>query len=340
MKSKLDEELQFLESSTSTVKKTIYQKTFKQKRGWSRTTPVLQIAALVILIVSAFLLASTLMEQEKKANPVPLDYPVIDKRTLDIVTYETFYTGPSFLSSYNASYRALSDTLSMYALFNYLDDVEYEWTEESEELTRQSVKRAWEYDKQDEELQQYYSKMFKTLGITEDEYIEHYLYLRKKGDMMYNGMFQSGVGVDETGAYPSGEAYDAYIEEAGYSLDDLNAMAEKVLEKPEPMQPQPDLAFLQHVEEGALQITQNDSGDYIFVDPETFFIDLAFSPYQDLLYVLKTDKVDKDLSRLSLDDYKAALQEFPSDDPNYQVAQELLEMFVILERSIEKDLEI
>lgn len=340
MKNKLDEELQFLESSTSDVKKAIYQKTHKQKRTWNRTSPILQIAALVILIVSAFLLASTLMEQEKKANPVPLDYPVIDQRTLDILTYENFYNGPSFYSSYNASYRALSDTLSMYALFNYLDDVQYQWTEESEGLARQSIERAWEYDKKDEELQQYYTTMFETLEITEDEYIEHYLYLRKKGDMMYNGMFQSGVGLDETGGYPSMEAYATYIEEAGYSQDELNAMAEKVLEKPEPMQPQPDLAFLQHVEEGSLQITQNDSGDYIFVDPETFFIDLAFSPYQDLLYVLEQEKIHKDLSRLSLDKYKAALQEFPSDDPNYQVAQELLEMFVILERSIEKDLEI
>lgn len=338
MKNKFDEELQFLETSTADVKQKIYNKTVRQKKKWKGSHPVFQLAALVVLAVSAFLLASNLMEQERAENPMPLGYPVIDQRTIDIMTYENFYNSSTFQSSFNASYRALNDSLSMYALFYHLQEEGYEWTAESEALARQSIERAWQYDYKDEELQAYYAKMFEELDITEEEYIEHYLYLIKKHGTMYDNMFRMGVGLDKDGAYPSGRAFDTYIETAGYSMDELNTMAEKVMERPEPVDPQPDLPFLEDVELEAPKLAVNEEGDYIFVNPESVFSDLAFTPHNDLLYLLESQQVYKSLTRTTLEDYKQALSAITSDDPNYETAQELLDIFVILERTIEKDL--
>lgn len=339
MKNKFDEELQFLENSTADVKQKIYKNTVRQRRKWKGSHPVFQLAALVVLAISAFLLASNLMEQERAENPMPLGYPVIDQLTLDIMTYENFYNSSTFQSSFNASYQALSDSLSMYALFYYLQEEGYEWTAESEALARQSIERAWKYDYQDAELQAYYTTMFEELDITEEEYIEHYLYLIKKQGMMHDGMFRTGVGLDNDGAYPSGQAFDTYIETAGYSVDELNTMAEKTMERPEPMEPQPELSFSRNLQQHALKITLNEEGEYIFVDPENFFFDIEFSPYSDLLYFIENEQLNKRLTRSTLEDYKQALAAFSSDDIEYQVAQELLEIFVILERSIEKELE-
>lgn len=338
MKNKFDEELQFLESSTADVKQKIYNNTMHQKKKWRGSHPVFQLAALVVLAISAFLLASNLMEQERAENPMPLGYPVIDQRTLDIMTYEKFYNSSTFPSSFNASYQALSDSLSMYALFYYLQEEGYEWSAESEALARQSIERAWQYDYQNEELQAYYTTMFEELDITEEEYIEHYLYLIKKHGTMYDNMFRTGVGLDKDGGYPSGQAYDTYVKTAGYSVDELNAMAEKVMDFPEPVDPQPDLPFLKDVELEAPKLAVNDEGDYIFVDPERVFADLAFTPHADLLYFLESQQLYKSLTRSTLEEYKQALAAFAPEDPNYETAQELLDIFVILERSIEKDL--
>ena len=274
--------------------------------------------------------------EEPKQAASSVNFRIFDDRTVEITKYEMFYRDQIFYSKEAAEFFSLSETIQKYALFHHLEQHSYKWDDERRNQHRERVKSGLEYDKKDTNLRAYYEKMFDTLQITEEEYIEYYLLVNKEYEMLRQELFNKGIGLDETGAYPSGDAELTYGNLVGITEDKLNELAEKIPERLDPMEPQPDLPFVK--DESRLKVTTNADGEYIFVDADYYLIYFD-ETYGKFLQELNREVVKEELNLYSLKRYQEAVASYESDDAQkMKVINELGLILEILERTIEMEL--
>ncbi|MEO4054710.1 hypothetical protein [Solibacillus sp. CAU 1738] len=329
-----------MENSTPSNKKDTDQgNTNKQKRTKKPYIMLLIAAVMMLIIIGAIILSPKLIKTEElQSQPVvaePVTFRNFDQLTLNITKYEMFYRGYAMESKEAVEFHSLVETIEKYALFHYLEKHDYKWDEEKRNFYKELVKMELEDGMEDVNIKAYYENMFKQLKITEEEYIENYLLINREYEILHQDIFNKGIGLDETGAYPSGEAEKEYQQLVGITEDYLNELAESIPERLEPMEPQPNLPFLSKNE--YLKVTTNEQGEYIFVDPYLILIE---EPYRSFLFDLKYI-VKEDLTRVSLKHYQDAAQSYESDDPEQmEIAQDLITIFEILERSIDMEYEV
>lgn len=326
------------------------QETVRNKQTPKRRYMKLYVAVgLVIFTIGAIFIAMNVLNEEEpeqsadvrkseepKQTASSVNFRMFDDRTVEITKYEMFYRGHAFYSKEAVEFYSLNETIQKYALFYHLEKHGYKWDDERRDQHRERVKSGFEYDMKDENLKAYYEKMFDALQITEEEYIEYYLLVNKEYEMLHQEVFNKGIGLDETGAYPSGEAELIYGKLVGITEDELNELAEKIPEQIEPMEPQPDLPFVR--DEFGLKVTTNADGEYIFVHSSSYSMYFD-ETYREALYELEQEVVKEDLTRYSLKRYQEAVASYESDDvQKMQVINNLSLILEILERTIGMEL--
>ena len=258
-----------------------------------------------------------------------------DDRTLEITKYEMFYRNQFMYSKEAVEFFGLTETIRKYALFHHLEQHDYGWDDETRNKFRERVISAFQYDLQNPDYKAYLEKMYDTLGITAEDYIEYYLLVNKEYEMLHQDVFNKGIGLTEDGAYPSGNAETAYQELIGISTADLDELALQMPEPLEPMEPQPDLPFLS--EHTWQAVTTNSDGEYIFIQSMYSSLDLS-DPHRYLLFEIER-VVKGELSRFTIKRYQDAVAAYENDDSEkMKVAKELAQYLEILERSIDKEL--
>ncbi|MEK4486197.1 hypothetical protein MHH81_11490 [Psychrobacillus sp. FSL H8-0484] len=294
-------------------------------------------AALIIFAIGAILVLTNLLNTEEPQQfEDPVSFRMFDDRTIEITKYEMFYRDHFLYSKEAVEFFSLIKTIEKFALFHHLEQHDYKWNEENRDFFRERIKMELEYDKKDANLKAYYEKMFATLQITEEEYIEYYVLVNREYEMLYQDLFNKGIGLDETGGYPSGEVAMAYRDLMGITEDEMNELAEKIPKRLDPMEPQPDLPFI--TDDFGLKVTTNAQGEYIFV--ENMYLPIYHDePYNDILYELKREIVKEELTRYSIKRYQEAVASYESDDAQkMKSVKELGLILEILERTIELEL--
>ncbi|KGR78999.1 hypothetical protein [Ureibacillus manganicus] len=280
-------------------------------------------------------LADTQDSADSQQSVEPESFRKFDDRTVKILRYEMFHRDPAFYSNEEVEYYSLSETIKMYSLFHHLEQHGHKWDDARRDQIRERIRSGYEYDKKDPVLNAYLKKMFHVLRITEEEYIEHYLLVNKEYEMLHWEMFNKNIGLDEDGGYAFMDAEMEYKKLAGISQLQLMKLSERMPERLEPMDPQPDLPFLK---DSYLSVTTNDEGEYIFVTARHIRMFMS-EQHGDLYSELKFNVVNEDLTRNTLERYKEAVASYENDDPQkMETAKELGQILEILERSIKKKL--
>lgn len=274
-----------------------------------------------------------LAEQEVIENPMSEIY-------LNIAQYEKFYRYSMIQSKESVTSSALSEAISMYALFDYLSEQGIELSEEKKQLQLKLLTEQLTYDLQDPQLKSYYDKMFATLQITEQDYIEQYLFLNKKHDILKDEMFKTGNGLTDDGtgfmSYPSGEQEEKFKQKIGIPFDYLEYITlqnSAQLQPLQPLEPQPEFIKGEH----HFEFAKNKDGELIFTTPE--FNDMYFTEAQnELAYQIRADNKLEHLSRVNFHLYQQHLEQLAKESgPQQETAQEMLELFAIAERTLEWD---
>ena len=148
--------------------------------------------------------------------------------------------------------------------FTILEQHGYRWDDETRARAREWIQNEFDYDKKNNpELYAYYEKMFETLQITEEDYIDHYLLVNKEYNRLVDDLANNRIGLDIEGEYNADDELLAYSKLVGLS-EELAELEEKLPEPLTPMEPQPDLPFI--TEDSIVKVTTNAEGEYIFVD--------------------------------------------------------------------------
>lgn len=342
MANKLNNSLGDWEKTTNQVKSRIYEETIYKGRKRPKKPfikPFLTAAALLLFTVGTIMLTTLVVKtEETQLSSEHAAFRMFDERTVKIKKYEMFYRDWRFLPSEALEYYALSETISQYALFHHMARHDYEWDEKQRDTVRERVKKVLHNEMKDDSLKAYYKKMFAELKITEEEYIDYYLVVNKEAEMLEKVLFNEGIGLDETAAYPYNDAVTVYQHLAGISKGDMKVLEGWGPRRAQPMDPQPDLPF--DKVQLSLQVTTNKQGEYIFSQSINFPMYLGYT-YKTFLADIKRDSVKEELTRYSLQRYQEALQTYTSRDAQkMKWAKEMGAVLEILERTIEMNYQI
>ena len=261
----------------------------------------------------------------------------ISENYLKIHQYELFYRDTQMKSKEAVIFFALNDAINKYALIDYLQQQEIKLSEEKRQLQREILEEQLTKDLQDPLLKPYLETMFQVLNISNQDYIEQYLLINTEHDLLKEDMFSSNKGLvqDETGffSYPSSDQQSLYQKKMGISFDYLEYLAESKLIHIEPDRPKFDLPFA--IDSNFFNFTKNLAGETIFASKEFSQSNLT-REQEDFLYVIKKQYNLHELARYNFNLYKDVLQqEATPETENKAVATELLEIFKIVERTID-----
>ena len=242
----------------------------------------------------------------------PVSFRKFDERTVEITKYEMFYRDTAFYSKEEVEYYSLNDTISSYALFHHLEKHGYKWDDETRAQKREWIQWELDYDQQDSVVNAYYEKMFETLQITEEEYIDYYLLVNKEYERLQHELYDKKIGLNKDGVYEDLDAKLAYMKLVGISPKYLNDLFRKIPEPIEPLEPQPALPFSQ--EDSYLEVATNSEGEYVFVITRRLDMYMG-DAHRELLYEIRRDDVSEWLTRNNLNHYQKAVSSYKSDDP-------------------------
>lgn len=343
MANKLNNSLGDWEKTSEQVKSRIYEETIYKGRRRPKKPfikPFLTAAALLLFTVGTIMLTTLVVKtEETQLSSEHESFRMFDERTVEIKKYEMFYRDWRFLPPEVLEYYALSETISQYALFHHMARHDYEWDEKQRNTVRERVKKALHNEMKDDRLKAYYEKMFAELQITEEEYIDYYLVVNKEAEMLEKVLFNEGIGLDETAAYPYKDAVMVYQHLAGISKGDMNVLERWGPRRTQPIDPQPDDLPFDKVQL-SLQVTTNKQGEYIFSKSINFPTYLGYT-YKTFLSDIKRDIVKEELTRHSLKHYQEALRTYTSHDAQkMKWAKEIGAVLEILERTIEMNYQI
>ncbi|MEG0385974.1 MAG: hypothetical protein RR642_14590 [Solibacillus sp.] len=327
MKNKSDEQTK---ESTSIKRKPTYM-----KLG-------VAIAILSIGIGGAFFTARQFEPAEEKRAEViapgeqQAEVRTYSETTLDIMQYEMFYRDFTMQTAEGVAFHALYEAIEMYALFDHLQQHDYGWDEEKRAFYREKMQSELAYDLKDTYFKTYFAKLLAELDVTEQQYIDEYLLVNKEYEMLRQDMFSKGIGLTNDGgtpAYESSKQFDAFLEKIEIDSDYLEYLAERMENDSPPLEPQPDLPFEQP--EYSLKVMLNPQGEHIFTNEEFYDMDLT-DTQRDVLNNVGREGALPEFTRFSYPRYKEELEKIAGmNGEQTEIAQQLLEIFTILERTIE-----
>ncbi|MBD8036010.1 hypothetical protein H9635_04600 [Solibacillus sp. A46] len=279
-------------------------------------------------------------ETNEQMNPLADsgdNFRPISEIYLKIHQYELFYRDHRMQSKEAVTFFALNDAINKYALIDYLHQQNITLSEEKRQLQRELLEEQLTKDLQDHLLKPYLETMFQALNISNQDYIEQYLLINTEHDLLKEDMFSSNKGLvqDETGlfSYPSSDQQTLYQEKMKISFDYMEYLAESEFIHIKPDRPTFDLPFA--IDSTFFNFTKNLAGETIFASKEFSESDLTMEQ-RDFLYVIKKQYNLHELARYNFILYKNALQqEAAPGSENQAIANELMEIFKIAERTID-----
>ncbi|WP_274310419.1 hypothetical protein [Solibacillus daqui] len=299
------------------------------------------IVVCIVLVTLAITWQSQGLNQNNESEPTKDAQPAVENPIseiyLNIAQYEYFYRNWIIESKEAATFNALSQAIRMYSLFDYLKQQGIELSSEKEQLQRKLLAEQLSYDLQDPQFKAYFDTMLAKLKIKEQDYIDHYLFIDKKYEILEREMFETGKGLTDDGSgfmsYPSGEQEEKFKNKVGISIDYLEYL---VLQKPirlQPMEPQPALISDGH----RFEFAKGKNGELIFTTEELPPINFS-DAQRDLLLELKYQHSLKDLSRYNYKQYQELLEQIAeTNDQQSVIAKDILALFDIAHEILEMD---
>lgn len=276
--------------------------------------------------------ANALADSEIKFRPISETY-------LKINQYEIFYRDSLMRSKEAAKSSALSEAISKYALIDYLQQQNITLSDEKRQLQLKILDEQITYDMQNPILKVYFEKMFQELQISKQDYIEEYLLVNKEHEILYRNMQDTGKGLvlDESGtsSYPAGDQDELYANKMGISFDYLEYLAESEFIHIEPSVTDLDLPFT--FDSYHFEFAKNLDGKIILTTSD--FNSMGLTEEQNSLIHEVREKYNlQELARYNFKQYEDAIQqEAAIGNENTPVANELLELFKVVERSLDME---
>ncbi len=309
-------------------------KTKKQLFNWKTGIAVSTSIAILLggFIVfkpkkTAEIAAPILVEQ-----PVPLlaseELRVPSELAFSIAFYENYYMDSNLYSEQIAELTSKIDVLDRFSYFYYLDQHNIVVNEERRDYYKTRAKADLVRKKADPFFMLYFTKLQQHLQITEDDYIEHYLILEVEYRDLWDRFYQDIKNYD---------VYDQFAEEyytlAGFQKNQLteNLLTLSSEDNQDGVeQHQNDLPF----ELPFAQFVKNEKGELLISDPRYFY--LSNSKYDKLSLKLSGLDYIFDFNRVMLEYFLTTLKMYTTEDlEEAQLAKELYELLLVLERSIE-----
>ena len=367
MRKKIDEALGNWETESARVKQSIFeakkslqQKKVKQKRSTS-WMPYTIMAALLAFTIGGIILwqqsgaKSGPVSSNETPTPVVVDTPsevIPHEKTLQIFKYEYFYRYPSFMSEKNAELQSLFDVMRIYPTLYHMEKYNYTFPKDREAHYRDRAAAKFKGEMEDEAFKKYFTFINEQHGITEEDYIEHYLLVQEKFSYMQNLMFSKNVGLVD-GGFPSGEVEKEYEAFLGISLDKLakevdeEAAANEVKKEAEIS----DAPLQEHIPQ--LSYGYNKYGELV-ISLAAFDPEIPRSDYETLEWILEgfsnflydkvyandynTFKEIPQLNRVNFHDYVTILEKYNGTVEQEAYAKEAVKFLESLENTIDMEL--
>lgn len=313
------------------------------KRSDSRNNKLLNWkTGMAVSLTIAILLVGFILfkpKTEEVSTPILIEQPaptlaseelrVPSELTFSIAFYENYYLDSNFYSEQTAKLIGEIDVLDRFSYLYYLDQHNIVVNEERRDYYESRAKAQLARKKDDPFFKMYFTKLQQQLQITEDDYIEHYLILDVEYRDLMDRFYQD---------IKNDDVYEQLVEEyyalAGFQKNQLTEnlstlRSESYHEGVE--QHQDDLPF----ELPSAQVVKNEQGELLISNPQYFY--LGDSKYEKLSLKLSGFDYTLDFNRVILEYFLTTLNMYRTEDvEEAQLAKELYELLLVLERSIEK----
>ena len=364
MRKKIDEALGNWETESARVKQSIFEakksiQPMKSKRKSSSWLPYTIIAALLVFVIGGIILWQ---QSGAKSGPVSSSEtptPVVGEThsdaipheiTLQILKLNYFYQYSSFWSEKRAEYQVLLDVMSMYPKFYHLEKYNYTFPKDREAHYRNRAAAEFKLEMEDEEFKKYFTFINENYGITEEDYIEHYLFVLEKFNFMQNLMHSKNIGLVD-GGFPASEVEKEYEAIIGISLDKLATELEeeeaankiKVTEIPEAPLQDLDTLNYGYNKNGEVVISLEGYDPKIPIreyDPLGWILQVFTDFLYDQVYAYDYTNFQEipPLNRVNLHDFVTTLEKYNGTVEQEKNAKEAIKFLKILENSIDMEM--
>lgn len=292
---------------------------------------------IILILASLFVLLYVQKQSEqsdKQANALAdseSNFRPISETYLKIHQYELFYRDNWIRSKEAVKSSALSEAISKFTLIDYLQQQNITLSDEKRQFQIETLNDQLTYDLKNPLLKLYFENMFKVLDINRQEYIEEYLLVNKEHDTLSVEMEIQQI------SYPIDDQENIYLEKMGLTFDYLEYLAESELIYIDSLSTEFELPF--PVTPHIFKFAKNREGDIVLTSRD--FNTMGLTDEQSYLLHEVSEKNNlQELARYNFSQYKEALQqEAALGDENTPVANELLELFKIVERSLDMELD-
>ena len=360
MRNEIDKELGNWDKDATIVKHKIYDETINRigTNRFYKWRPFIAIATTLLLVIGTYFMW-TIFSGEQMAlkegnenedvseinndgltNPIVIDTSFeprqLDEISFKIAAYENFYYDREFYSAKEAKKEAAEKLYRWITVINFAEERNIVLSESELSYVQQLSNAKIRNLKSNPSEEKYLNNVLAAFQITEEEYLEYYLYI---GDEAYG--YESKLHELEVNMTHLYEQYsdipEEYYEKAGITkaeAKEIDDMWEQYKLK-EVTERQFDLAF--DLTGSYLNIIQLDNGQYVFENPKYF--GLYQTKYGSFLEKYVDTKNSMIVNRTSLDDRINYLQNLNTDyEPYRQLANELAEVYKLLKQSIEWEL--
>ena len=267
-------------------------------------------------------------------QPIPIlateELRVPSELTYTIAYFENYYLDGRFYSEQLAKEIAKSEVLDRFSYFYYLDQHNIVVNDERKEYYKRRAKEDLNWKKTDPFFMLYFEKLQQDLQITEEDYMTHFLMVNVEYRDLMDRFYQD----------VKSNVYDRikkeYFALVGYPQEQL---AETSL-----------LYYSENYNEGVEQnpadlpfelpyekVVKNEQGELLLYDPSYFY--LGNSKYEKLVLKLSGLEYYGEFNRVMLQYFLTTLSMYQTEDlEEAQLAKELYELLLVLERSIENKL--
>ena len=265
-------------------------------------------------------------------SPILMHMP--DPILFEIQRYETFYNTPVFYSNLQTKYYVAMGLLDLYYVRKNMYEHNMLLSEQQEQSLLNRSRETYDLTIQNSEIKQ----TLADLNITEEEYIQKYLYPIEEYLELSNIISEKEIMFDYVeNLYSSDAIPPQFLEYVKLTKEEYEALSsllhmqewEEVEENP------PGLPF--NIVGSVLKVSSKD-GKFYIDNPEYFSIDTKV--YGDFYYKYIVNELGLMLTRKTFKPITNYLENFKSDEEQENVlTTEILELLRALERSVEWELQ-
>ncbi len=373
MRNEIDNELGNWDEDGTIVKEKIYSATINHivRKRFYKWRPFVVIATTLLLVVGAYFMLTIFSSEQialkerneqsnfledlnnknsSETNSDDITNPIVintsfEPRELDeisfkIAAYDTFYYDNTFHSAKEAKKEAAEKLYRWITAINFAEERNIVLSESELSYVQGLSNAKIRNLKSNPSKEKYLNNVLAAFQITEEEYLEYYLYI---GDEAYG--YESKLHELEVNMTQLYELYsdipEEYYEKAGITLaeaKEIDAMWEQIWAQSESRkvtERQFNLPF--DLTGSSLNIIQLDDGKYVFENPKYFGLyETKYGPFLEN-YLNKRNNML--INRTSLDDMIDYLLNLDTDyEPYRQSAREVAEVYKVLKQSIDWEL--